>query len=138
MTIYIHLKKLGKKPRPIEACAYELQRCPETLRELICELVQKCVEDYHSRMGQEPAAALTGETLAGMAQVGRIGFGVSYSAKRADLNDAIETALTGFADGLYRFFLNDSEVTALDAPLTLRENDTITMIRLVMLTGGMF
>lgn len=138
MRIYLHLKKLGKKLRQVEACAYELQRCPDTLRELICELVQKSVEDYHSRMDKESAAVLTGEALAGMAQVGKIGFGISYGTKRANLDDAIETALTGFADGLYRFFLNDCEVTALDAPLKLQENDTVTILRLVMLTGGMF
>lgn len=139
MTIYIHLKKPEKKLRQVEACPFELQRCPETLGELICELVQKGVEDYHNRMGrQSPAPVLASDALAGMAQVGKIGFGISYGTKKANLDDAILTAVTGFADGLFRVFLNDSEVTALDAPLALQENDTVTILRLVMLTGGMF
>ena len=52
--------------------------------------------------------------------------------------EAVETALEGFSDGLFRFFLNGSEITELNAPLDLKDNDEITIIRLTMLTGGFF
>ena len=44
----------------------------------------------------------------------------------------------GCEDGLFRIFIGEREPEGLDAPLYLQENDTITIIRLVMLTGGYF
>ena len=51
---------------------------------------------------------------------------------------AVTTALQGFKDGLYRAFLDETELVDLDAPLMIRENDTITFIRLTMLTGSIW
>ena len=46
--------------------------------------------------------------------------------------------LQGFKDGLYRAFLDETELVDLDAPLMIRENDTITFVRLTMLTGSIW
>ena len=73
-----------------------------------------------------------------MSQIGRIGFGIPFGSREADTEEALETALQGFRDGLYRVFVGDREIESLDEPLGLSEGDTVTMIRLVMLTGGFF
>lgn len=73
-----------------------------------------------------------------MSQIGKIGFGIPYGNREADPEEAVETAIQGYEDGLFRFFVGDREVESLDAPLTLQEEDTITILRLVMLTGGFF
>ena len=89
---------------------------------------------YHSE-NQEPMV-VTGEQLADMSQVGKIAFGIPFGGKAAELEPALETAFQGFEDGLYRVFLGEAEMESLDAPIGLHEGDTITIIRLVMLTGG--
>ena len=73
-----------------------------------------------------------------MSRVGKIGFGIPFGSREADLTEALETACQGFADGLYRVFIGDREIEDLDAPLHLQEGDSVTIIRLVMLTGGYF
>lgn len=62
-----------------------------------------------------------------------MGFGIPFGS---DFQDAFETALQGFEDGLYQLFIGEQEMESLDTPLLLQEEDTITIIRLVMLTGG--
>ena len=58
--------------------------------------------------------------------------------KEANVQSALNVALEAFSDGLYRFFINAQEITALDAPLNLQDGDTVAIIRLTMLTGGIF
>ena len=52
--------------------------------------------------------------------------------------EAVETAIQGYIDGLLRIFLNDEEVGGLDEPLCIHDGDELTILRLVMLTGGFF
>lgn len=73
-----------------------------------------------------------------MAVTGKIAFGIPFGTREADPKEAMETAIAGFQDGLYRIFINDTEAEQLDTFLELKEHDTITIIRLVMLTGGFF
>ena len=41
-------------------------------------------------------------------------------------------------DGIYRSFVNDEEVGALNDSINLSEDDSITFVRLTMLAGAMF
>ena len=81
---------------------------------------------------------MTKDEIDDLSQVGKIGFGIPFGSRQADLQDALDTAIQGFEDGLYRFFVGEQEIESLDAPLHVQEEDTITIIRLVMLTGGFF
>lgn len=138
MRIYINAKQIHKKPR-IAACCWEPERVPGDLRELIGMLVAEGVRSFNSRLReQEPRRVLSEAELEQMSQVGRIGFGIPFGSREADPAEALETAIRGFEDGLYRVFVGEREIASLDTPLQLREGDTITMIRLVMLTGGWF
>ena len=51
---------------------------------------------------------------------------------------AVDNALQSFEDGLYRVFLNDDELERLDEEIDVKENDTLTFIRLTMLAGRMW
>lgn len=138
MTIYIHLKQIKKRSSQITACPYTLAQAPDTLRSLIVQLVTDGVQGYRRRREQEDCAALSPEQIEDLAQIGKIGFSVPFGSGDVSLSNAIETAVQGFADGLYRVFIGDREAETLDAPLALAEGDTVTIIRLVMLTGGYF
>ena len=139
MTVYISAKQLKKRGNQVAACPYELQTAPDTLRSLIGQLVRDGADRYNSRLQSkgEPTA-LTREYIDAMSRVGKIGFGIPFGSREADLTEALETACQGFADGLYRVFIGDREIEDLDALLHLQEGDSITIIRLVMLTGGWF
>ena len=52
---------------------------------------------------------------------------------------AIENARQSFEDGIYRIFVNGEELgETCDTPVTLKENDEITFVRLTMLAGRMW
>lgn len=138
MRVYIQLKQIRKRMKPIEAVPYELAGNPRTLRELLTALVRREVELYQERISGTIPAVRSEEEIRDMSLVGKIGFGLSFGNRIPDPEEAVETALQGFEDGLYRLFVGDREMESLDAVLDLREEDTITIIRLVMLTGGYF
>ena len=139
MRIYISVKEIRKRGNRIKLLPWELPETPETLRHLITMLVSDSVAGYNRRLEtKEQRVLLLQEDMDDMSTIGKIGFGIPFGTRRAELSDAVETALQGFEDGLYRVFAGAREVESLDAPLALEEGDTVTLIRLVMLTGGYF
>ena len=139
MKVYISVKQIKKRAGQVTACPYELNTVPGTLRQLISKLVSDGVEGYNLRLKEtENTVLITKDEIDDMSQVGKIGFGIPYGSNPANFQEALETAVQGFEDGLYRIFIGEQEIESLDAPLHLQEDDTITIIRLVMLTGGFF
>lgn len=139
MKVYISAKQIKKRGNQVSAIPYELRTVPDTLRQLISILVSDSVESYNQRLlAKEETTCLTKDEIDAMSQVGKIGFGIPFGSREANLQDAQETALQGFEDGLYRVFIGEREIESLDAAMELHEEDTITIIRLVMLTGGFF
>ena len=139
MKVIIQLKQIKKRGGHITACPYELASTPETLRQLITLLVTDGVESYNARLAQKDRSVLLSQSdMEAMETIGKIGFGVPYGNREADLGAAVSAAIQGCEDGLFRIFIGEREPEGLDAPLYLQENDTITIIRLVMLTGGYF
>lgn len=139
MTIYISAKQIGKRKPGVAAGRYDLPEVPATLRELIRMMVMDGAEAFNRRIQQrEPVQPVSAADIDSMSQVGKIAFGIPYGSRTADPEEAAETALKGFADGLVRIFVGDREIENLDAPLGLQDGDTVTIIRLVMLTGGFF
>lgn len=139
MKVYISAKQIKKRGNQVSAIPYELRTAPDMLRQLITILVSDSVEGYNRRLQEkEGSMILTKDDIDDLSQAGKIGFGIPFGSRQADLQDALETAIQGFEDGLYRFFVGEQEIESLDAPLHLQEKDFITIIRLVMLTGGYF
>lgn len=139
MKVYIQVKKLGKRIQTVGSIPYELETCPATLRELIACMVNQGVEGYNERLRSgEQNKALSEAEIQDMSQVGKIAFGIPFGEREANPQKAVDAALLAFTDGLYRFYINEMEITELDTPVHLCEDDTIAIIRLVMLTGGLF
>lgn len=138
MKLKVEIKQLrGKKVEPIP---FELDGTPRTAAELIGQTAKKCAEEYNERVrrGELATEPLTKPQITDMASLGRITFGITYSGKEQDVSQAAEHALSAFEDGLFRLFINGSEVCSPDEVLDLKENDTLAFIRLTMLTGRMF
>ena len=139
MTVQIQLKQLKKRGAHITACPYDLNPVPQTMRQLITQLVTRGVHEYNARLAQkEKNVLLSREEMEVMETIGKIGFGIPYGSREAELGESIDAALQGYEDGLFRIFIGDREAEDLDSPLNLQENDIVSIIRLVMLTGGYF
>lgn len=140
MTILVNIRQLGKKRSPVLAAPFELPYQPATVRELITALVQVCVAAYNGRVrrGESGLRPMTEDALADMETFGKLAFGVNYGGTEADASVAVANALQSFEDGLYRVFLGQQELTALDEAIALSERDELTLIRLTMLTGSLF
>lgn len=137
MHLYINMKQLGKRKNTIDKVAFSYEKAPEDLRELIGETVKICVADYIDRM-DKGEAVLSEEQIEDMSQIGKIAFGIVYGGKKPDVQKAIETAVHGFEDGLFRVFLGDRELENLDEKVEFAEGNEITFIRLTMLAGRMW
>lgn len=128
----IQLKKLGKKK--IKIIEVTLEKQPETLRELISECVKSEVKRFNdSREDTSLIPFLSVQEIGEQAQEGKITFGDKENRTLADLSVALDTAFLAFTDGLFAVFVDDEEVKALDAPLTITPETVITFIRLTFL-----
>ncbi len=138
MTIQITMRQLGRK-RGVSGVAFHLEHQPHTLRELIEEAVHTCVAAYNARVrGGGAAIPMSEERARELEAIGKLAFDLVDGGREADEGASAASALQGFRDGLFRVFHGQTELTELDAPLTLREQDEVTMIRLTLLTGRMW
>jgi hypothetical protein len=136
MNIYIKLKSVGKRRPVLDNTPYTLPEGISTLRQLLEAVVHQEVEKYNNRRSDNMLVPFLTETeIADQSTAGKVGFGRLYSEKKADPGKAVETALLGFEDGLFRIVIGDTEATELDEPLTICENDVLTFIRLTFLAG---
>jgi len=139
LNIYIKLKSIGKRRPVLENVPYDLPDHISNLRQLIEAVVRQEVAKYNSRgLENMIVTFLTEAEIAEQSTVGKVGFGRIYSDKQADADKAVETALQGFEDGLFRVLINDKEFVDLDGTLEIRENDTLTFVRLTFLTGRLW
>jgi hypothetical protein len=139
MNVFIKLKSAGKRRLVPGIAPYNLPDGISSLRQIIEAVVRQEVERYNSRgEGNMLVPFLTETEITEQSTVGKVGFGRLYSSKKADAEESIKIAAQGFEDGLFRVTINDLEATELDAPLILRENDTLTFIRLTFLAGRLW
>lgn len=139
MKLYVSIKQAGKRKAYITKKELLLNNVPSNLRELITEIVRINVTAYNNKT-PEPLLIqyLAPGQIENQAQTGKVGFGQRRSDKQADVNQAIETAMLAFEDGIYRVFSGENEVSSLNDPLVLKEGDLLTFIRLTMLAGRMW
>lgn len=146
MEIKVNIKHMGKKRNTIEPTVYHLETVPQTLRELILEVVKAGVREYEKQMdagnAEELLRCLTREEIEEQAAVGKVSFGRLYGEGRADYEEAAANAIQCFEDGIYRIFLDERPLERLDENIhtgTDGKNDGVfTFVRLTMLSGRMW
>lgn len=106
---------------------------------LITYLVEENVKAYNAKSIDIPLFRyLSNQELEDGAYTGKIGFGDRKNENIQDEASAVNNALQSFSDGIYRVLINGTEITSEadpNTPFPLKEGDTITFIRLVMLAG---
>lgn len=139
MNIKVNIKQLGKKRSKVAEVPFMLENAPLTVRELIKESVHTCVSEYNERVKKgEDVTPLSDDEISEMSEIGKIAFGINYGGKAANEAAALENALQSYEDGLYRIFIGENEVGSLSDSISLSENDSVTFIRLTMLTGRLW
>ncbi len=139
VQIYVSLKHMGNIAKKVKAHPFVLERAPRTLRELIEESVKSCIAAYRERaIGANNPAPLTDEQFAGMREVGKFAFGVHYNENAVNEEKAVAAAVEAVEDGLVRIFKGNEELCALDGEIEIAEGDTLTFVKLTMLTGTLF
>ncbi len=150
MQIFVQVKQLGKRRDAVKKQPFDLTTIPHTTKELFDEIVQITVDTFNQRVDNSikensedtslPTLLtyLSANDIDTMATGGKISFGVDYRQKKADLTIARENVYAAYQDGLFRVFLNDMELTSLDAPIVIKKDDILVFVRLVMLAGRMW
>ena len=136
MELNVNVKSVSGKKNRITTIPVTYSRDVMTVRELIEETVQFCVNDYNKRKENgELLRALLPQEIEDKAALGKISFGVIYGEKDADLKKATDDAVEAFSDGVAAIFADDKRLESLDEKLKLNEIKSMTFIKLVMLAG---
>ena len=139
MDIYVRVKAIGKRKDILAPTPYTIQCEFCSLRQLLTAVVQKEVAQYNSKdTGAQLMPFLTQQALDDQAKIGKVSFGTIYSDKKADPGKAVANAIQCWEDGLVRVFLNEEELTDMDAPLTIEAQSVLTFIRLTFLAGSVW
>lgn len=136
MNLSVNVKQLGKRKNVIENKKFSVDPVPSTTAELIIAIVIRQVQEYNERLEQiDLLKYLTEEEIKKKSVSGKISFQVNYNGMAANAQKAVYNALQSFEDGIFRVFLNDRELESLNDAICLKEEDTLTFIRLTMLAG---
>ena len=139
MEIYARVKAIGKRRDILAPTPYPLPDEIRSLRMFLTAVVQKEVALYNSKEADgQPLVLLTPQQLDDLAESGKVGFGRVWSDQKADPAKAIANAIQCWEDGLVRVFMDDEELTQLDAPLVIPDGAVFTFIRLTFLAGSMW
>lgn len=135
MRVFVNMKQIGKRKNVIDKKEYEIADNISLVSDLIREFVSICVKDFNQ---EKIIDYLLEQDIKDNADVGKIGFNDRENKNKQDVAKAIDNAIQSYEDGIYRIFVNDEEVGALNDSINLKQDDTITFIRLTMLAGAMF
>ena len=133
MYLNINIKQIGKKGRKVKPVPFEYKRCPASAEKLIEDTVD-------IMLAEEVEGPLSEETIAAMAEIGKVAFGFIYNEKTPDRDKAVETARLAYVDGMVRIFINGEEAEYKEGgtPISLSEGDEVTFVRLTFLAGCMW
>ncbi len=139
----LQLKRLGKKK--IHLLEFEIEKQPQTLKELIEECVKSEVKRYNEKSEVKRynekreeiklMSFLSPKDIQEQSETGKIGFGDLENRELAQVDEAIANALLAFEDGLYVVFVDDEEIKSFEQSIALKPDSVIAFIRLTFLTG---
>lgn len=135
-----------------------------SLRELITEIVKLEVDEFNNRVKNNRIKIdkvkidkvkddklkndkvednnvlryLTDNEIKSKVSTGKISTYSVQNLTNVDIDEAIETAILGFEDGLYFVFIDDKKIESIDEIINLDENSLLMFLRLTSLTGGYF
>jgi hypothetical protein len=138
MNLNMTLKQLGRK-KALTTRNYNLGNFPSqpTLTQLIERIVTLEVNAFRERQTDNQfLRALTETQLLEAAQTGKISLGGQEFTQEVNTDEAIQTAVQAFQDGLYYVFNGETQIEYLTDVVNLELRQDIMFLRLVALVGG--
>ncbi|HML47601.1 MAG TPA: hypothetical protein PKE04_12725 [Clostridia bacterium] len=138
MTVTLWIKQAGKKSA-LTQTPLALPENTGTLRQMIEHIAGTNAAAYNAKAADSDLIRyLLQDEIESQAATGKVGFGRRYGQADADPHESVQAALLAFTDGLYRVFVDEAEVLALDEAIPLREGSSVAFIRLVFLAGSLW
>lgn len=132
----VETKIVGRRT-PFERRPFEIPAGQHILKSLIEHLVVQELAAYHERQNKVGILRiLTEQELKDGAAQGKIQLAPQEKSGMVTTEEAIQTALLGFNDGLYYVFVDDEQIETLDTPVVLKPDSTLLLLRLTALAGG--
>lgn len=131
------IKIIKKKASSLEEVGADEVEIPPvtTLKEL---LIAICIIEFNKQHQIHEVKWLNSDGIKYQARLGKVSFVPLYNQQTEDLNQAVNTMLQDYQDGLFRVYLNQVECTDLNKKLIINKNDEVVFIRLVMLAGRLW
>jgi len=108
-----------------------------TLRDLIALVVRAEVAAYESRReARRLDRVFSRERIERGAADGRVAPEAREGAAAPPVEEAVETAVTAFEDGIYLVAIDGVEMREVEARVSVRADTRVTFIRLVLLAGA--
>lgn len=138
MKVFVKLKSAGKRRPVLDNSPYELAEDIRTVAELIADVVKKEVAAYNdTKTGMQLFQWMTEKEIGEQAEIGKVGFGARYNEKNVEPEQAVETALTAYKDGLFKIFAGERELGAPSDPAGIVPGEVLTFIRFTFLSGSL-
>lgn len=140
MQLLFTLKSLGKKKAYLNNVSINIDIPGNTtVKALLQQVVSQQVNAFNQRKEDRNLLVyLNDHTLGQQAEKGQIKFNEQYNSTRADVEKAQETVRLAFEDGLIALFINDEQLEDVNQAISLKENDSISFIRLSFLAGSIW
>jgi hypothetical protein len=138
MNLTMTVKQLGRK-KALTTRNYSLGNFSSqpTLQELLTRIVTLEVNAFRERQADNQFLRVLTETqLLEAADTGKISLGGQGFTQEVNTNEAIQTAIQAFQDGLYYVFNGETQIEYLTDVVNLEFRQDIMFLRLVALVGG--
>ena len=135
--LVIKTKIVGRRGPFTTPLTVETDEVHLTVRGLLSCVVREQVKFFRERQeSRRLIQVLTERQAQEGAEIGKFSFGGDDLDQPVDVGHAVEAACTAFADQFFYVFVNDNQLTSLDASVDLGETTEALFIRLVPLVGG--
>ena len=147
MELSVQIKQAGKRANKITTAKLFLKETPTTIRELLTSTVKANLNIHKEKIKQletfengdlDYVILYTQDEIEQKARAGRIDFDFLKSSADVSEKKAVESALQAFEDGLIALFIDDTRYEDIDDKIELSGNETLTFVKLTMLTGRLW
>jgi len=147
MELNVQIKQAGRRENKIGTAKLLLKQAPQTAGELIACAVKAAYTAHYEKVNGTEAfengdlsqvIIYTQDELEQKAAGGKIDFGFLKNDKKTSEKKAVETALQAFEDGIVAVFVDGTRYENTADALRLTGNETVTFVKLTMLTGRLW
>ena len=137
VEIILNVKSSSKRKKFIDNKLITINQI-NNINELISNLVSENVDAYNQKKtDQQLFKYLTQKEIEDTLHIGKVGFNDRKNDNWQNKEEAVETALLAFKDGIIRVFIDDEEIEY-NCTYSLKQHANVTFIKMVMLAGRMW